>query len=109
MQCLITRHPELTILPGHDLPIVRNRYLTRYELLERLNHYIDMCINYGECFLRHDEAQLCRDTNETLRKELVEEILMARISSNMDKIMSSLFRDISFRKGNKKWFTPPQK
>ena len=56
MQCLITMHPELTILPGDNLPIVRNRYLTCYELLERLNHYIDLCIRYGECFLRHKEA-----------------------------------------------------
>ena len=102
MQHLITMHRELTILPGDDLPIVRNRYLTCYELLERLNHYIDRCIKYGECFLRHKEAQLCMDTNETLRKELVQEILMARISSNMDKIVNSLLKDISFRKGNKK-------
>ena len=106
MQRLITRHLELTILPGDDLPIVRNRYLTCYELLERLNHYIDLCIRYGECFLRHEEAQLCMDTNETLRKELVQEILMARISSNMDKIMNSLLKDISFRKGNKKVIYP---
>ena len=109
MERLITRHPELTILPGDDFPIVRNRYLTRYELLERLNHYIDLCMRYGECFLRHKEAQLSRDTNETLRKELVEEILMARISNNMDKIMASLFRDNSFRKGNKKVTYPTPK
>ena len=78
--------PELTILPEDDLSIVRNRYLTHYELLERLNHYIDLCIRYGEYFLRHEEAQLCMDTNETLRKELEKEILMARISNIMDKI-----------------------
>ena len=109
MEHLITRHPELTILPGDDLPIVRKRYLSCYKLLERLNHYIDLCIRYGECFLRHKEAQLSRDTNETLRKELVEEILMARISSNMDKIMASLLRDNSFRKGNKKATYPTPK
>ena len=109
MQCLITMHPELTILPGDDLPIVRNRYLTCYELLERLNHYIDLCIRYGECFLRHKEAQLCMDTNETLRKELDQEILMARISSIMDKIVNSLLKDISFRKGNKKAIYPTPK
>ena len=44
MECLIARHPELTILPGDNLPIVRNRYLSHYELQERLNHYIDLCI-----------------------------------------------------------------
>ena len=109
MQCLITMHPELTILPGDNLPVVRNRYLTCYELLERLNHYIDLCIRYRECFLRHEEAQLCMDTNETLRKELDQEILMQRISSIMDRIMNSLIKDISFRKNNKKVIYPTLK
>ena len=109
MECLITRHLELIILPEDHLPIVRNRYLSCYKLLERLNHYIDLCINYGECFLRHEEVQLSRDTNVTLRKELAEEILMARISSNMYKIMVQLFRDNSFRKGKKKATYPTPK
>ena len=93
------------------ITVLRKRvmYLSHYELLERLNHYIDLCIMYGECFLRHEEAQLSRDMRETLRKELAEEILMARISSNMDKIMAQLFRDNSFRKGNKKATYPTPK
>ena len=49
------------------------------------------------------------DTNETLQKELDQEILMARISSIMDKIMNSLLKDISFRKGNKKAIYPTPK
>ena len=32
MECLIDRHPELVILPGDDLPIVRNIYLSCWEL-----------------------------------------------------------------------------
>ena len=109
MQCLITMHPELTILPGDDVPIVRNRCLSCYELLERLNHYVDLCVMYAECFLRHEEAQLSRDMRERLRKELNKKILMARVSSNMDKIMAQLFRDNKFRKGNKKATCPTPK
>ena len=48
-------------------------------------------------------------TNETLRKELDQEILMARISSITEKIMNSLLKDISFRKGNKKAIYPTPK
>ena len=75
----------------------------------RLHHYIDLCIRYGECVLRHEEAQLCMDTNERLRKELDQEILMQRISSIMDKIINSLLKDISFRKSNKKVIYPTPK
>ena len=32
MQSLVQTQPELTILPGDDVPLVRDRYLTRYEL-----------------------------------------------------------------------------
>ena len=103
MQCLIT------ILPGDGIPIVRNRYLSCYELLERLNHYTDLCVIYGECFLRHEEAQLSREMRERLRKELNEEILMTRVSSNMDKIMAQLIRDNKFRKANKKATYPTPK
>ena len=102
MQCLITTHTELAILPGDDIPIVRNRYLSCYKLLERLNHYTDLCVIYGECFLRHEEAQLSREMRERLRKELNKEILMTRVSSNMHKIMAQLIRDNKFRKANKK-------
>ena len=109
MECLIARHLELSILPGDDLPIVRNRYLSCYELKERLHHYIDLCIRYGECTLRHEEAHLCMDTNERLRKELDQEILMRRISSIMDKVFNSLLKDISFRKSNKKVIYPTPK
>ena len=70
MQHLVTTQPELTMLPGDNVPIVRGRYLSRYELLERLNHYADLCVIYGECFLRHEEAQLSREREEILRKEL---------------------------------------
>ena len=53
MQCLVTTQPELAILPGDDVPLIRDRYLSHHELLDRLNHYIDLCVMYGECFLRH--------------------------------------------------------
>ena len=106
MQHLITTQPELTILPGDDVPLVRGRYLSCYELLERLNHYINLCVMYGECFLRHEEAQLSRERDEILRTEMHEEILMSRISSNMDKILGQLIRDNKFRKANKKLMYP---
>ena len=109
MQRLVPTHSELTILPGDDVPLVRNRYLSCYKLLERLNHHTDLCVIYGECFLRHEEAQLSRETGERLRKELNEEILMSRVSSNMDKIMGQLIRDKKFRKANKKLTYPTPK
>ena len=31
VQSLVQTQPELTILPGDDTPLVRDRYLTRYE------------------------------------------------------------------------------
>ena len=109
MQHLVTTQPELTILPRDDIPIVRSRYLSHYELLERLNHYTDLCVIYGECFLRHEEAQLSREMGERLRKELHEEILMSRVSSNMDKILGQLIRDNKFKKANKKSTYPTPK
>ena len=106
MQRLVTTQPELATLPGDDVPLIRNRYLSRYELLDRLNHYIDLSVMYGECFLRHEEAQLSRERDEILRKEMHEEILMSRISSNMDKLLGQLIRDNKFRKANKKVMFP---
>ena len=64
---------------------------------------------YGECFLRHEEAQLSRERDEILRKEMHKEILMSRISSNMDKILGQLIRDNKFRKANKKSMYPTPK
>ena len=89
--------------------MIRERYLPHYELLDRLNHYIDLCVMYGECFLRHKEAQLSRERDEILRKELHKEILMSRISSNMDKLLGQLIRDNKFRKANKKVMYPTPK
>ena len=51
MQSLVTTQLELTILPGDDIPLIRDRYLTCYELIERLAHYVDLCVMYGECVL----------------------------------------------------------
>ena len=76
MQHLVTTQPELAILPGDDVPLIRDRYLSRHKLLDRLNHYIDLCVMYGECFLRHEEAQLSRERDEIMRKEMHKEILM---------------------------------
>ena len=109
MQSLVTTQPELAILPGDDVPLIRDRYLTRYELYERLNHYIDLCVMYGECFLRHENTQLSGERDEILRKEMHEEILMSRISSNMDKLLGHLSRDNKFRKTNKKVMYPTTK
>ena len=106
MQRLVTTQEELTMLPEDDIHIVRGRYLSHYELLERLNHYTDLCVIYGECFLRHEEAQLSRERDKILRKELHEEILMSRVSSNMDKILGQLIRDNKFRKANKELTYP---
>ena len=76
MQSLIQTQPELTILPGDDTPLVRDRYLTRYELIERLSNYVDLCVLYGESVLRHESAQLHGDRDEILRKEMHEGTLM---------------------------------
>ena len=102
MQSLIQTQPKLTILPGDDIPLVRNRYLTRYELIERLANYVDLCVLYGESILRHENAQFHGDRDEILRKEMHEDTLMQRISSNMDKLLAHIQRDIKFRKANKK-------
>ena len=48
MQSLIQTQPELTILPGDDIPLVRDRYLSRNELIERLSNYVDLCVLYAE-------------------------------------------------------------
>ena len=106
MQSLIQTQPELTILPGDDVPLVRDRYLTRYELIERLAHYVDLCVLYGESILRHENAQLYGDRDEILRKEMHEDTLMQRISSNMDKLLGHMQRDNKFRKANKKTLYP---
>ena len=102
MQSLVQTQPELTILPGDDIPLVRDRYLTRYELIERIAHYVDLCVLYGESVLRHESAQLHGDRDQILRKEMHEDTLMQRISSNMDKLLGHMQRDIKFRKANKK-------
>ena len=102
MQSLIQTQPELTILPGDNTPSVRDRYLTRYELIERLSNYVDLCVLYGESILRHESAQLHGDRDEILKKEMHEGTLMQRISSNMDKLLAHIQRDIKFRKANKK-------
>ena len=82
--------------------MVRDRYLTRYELIERLANYVDLCVLYGESILRHESAQLHGDRDEILRKEMHEGTLMQRISTNMDKLLGHMQRDIKFRKANKK-------
>ena len=102
MQSLIQTQPQLTILPGNDIPLVRDRYLTRYELIERLANYVDLCVLYAESTLRHESAQLHGDRDEILRKEMHKDTLMQRISSNMDKLLAHIQRDIKFRKANKK-------
>ena len=101
--------PELTILPGDDIPLVRDRYLSRNELIERLSNYVDLCVLYSESTLRHESAQLHRDRDEILRKEMHEETLMQRISSNMDKLLAHMQRDIRFRKANRKIQYPTPK
>ena len=106
MQSLIQTQPELTILPGDDIPLVRDRYLTRYELIEGLSNYVDLCVLYRESILRHESAQLHGDRDEILRKEMHEDTLMQRISSNMDKLLAHMQRDIKFRKANKKILYP---
>ena len=109
MQSLVQTQPELTILPGDDIPLVRGRYLTRYELIERLENYVDLCVLYAESALRHESAQLHGDRDEILKKEMHEETLMQRISSNMDKLLAHMQRDIKFRKANRKIQYPAPK
>ena len=109
MQSLVQTQPELTILPGDDIPFVRNRYLSRNELMERLSNYVDLCVLYAESTVRHESAQLHRDRDEILRKEMHEETLMQRISSNMDKLLAHIQRDIRFRKANRKIQYPTPK
>ena len=109
MQSLIQTQPELSILAGDDVPLVRDRYLTRYELIERLSNYVDLCVLYGESVLRHENAQLYGDRDEILRKEMHEDTLLQRISSNMDKLLAYIQRDIKFRKANKKIQYPTPK
>ena len=109
MQSLVQTQPELTILPGDDIPLVRGRYLTRYELIERLENYVDLCVLYAESALRHESTQLHGDRDEILKKEMHEETLMQRISSNMDKLLAHMQRDIKFRKANRKVQYPTPK
>ena len=109
MQSLVQTQPELTILPGDNIPLVRDRYLTRYELIERLANYVDLCVLYAESTLRHESAQLHGDRDEILRKEMHEDTLMQRISSNMEKLLAHIQRDIKFRKANKKIQYPTPK
>ena len=109
MQSLIQTQPELTILPGDDIPLVRDRYPSRYELIERLSNYVDLCVLYAESALRHESAQLHGDRDEILRKEMHKETLMQRISSKMDKLLAHMQRDIRFRKANRKIQYPTPK
>ena len=68
MQSLIQTQPELTILPGDDTPLVRDRYLSRNELIERLLNYVDLCVMYAESAVRHESAQLHGDREEILKE-----------------------------------------
>ena len=88
MQSLVQTQPKLTILPGDDSSLVRDRYLSRNELIERLSNYVDLCVMYAESAVRHESAQLHDDREEILRKETHEETLMQRLSSNMDQTVS---------------------
>ena len=67
---------------------------------------VDLCVLYGESVLRHENAQLHRDRDEILRKEMHEDTLMQRISTNMDKLLGHMQRDNKFRKANKKILYP---
>ena len=109
MQSLVQTQPELTILPGDNTPLVRDRYLSRNELIERLSNYVDLCVMYAESTVRHESAQLHGDREEILRKETHEETLMQRLSSNMDKLLAHMQRDIRFRKTNRKIQYPTPK
>ena len=68
-----------------------------------------LCVLYAESALRHESAQLHRDREEILRKEMHEETLMQRLSSNMDKLLAYIQRDIRFRKANRKIQYPTPK
>ena len=81
MQSLVQTQPELTILPGDNTPLVRDRYLTRYELIERLANYVDLCVLYGESVLRHESAQLHGDRESILRHE------SAQLHGDRDEIL----------------------
>ena len=109
MQSFVQTQPELTILPGDDTPLIRDRYLSRNELIERLSNYVDLCVMYTESAVRHESAQLHGDRDEILRKETHEETLMQRLSSNMDKLLAHMQRDIRFRKTNRKTQYPTPK
>ena len=109
MQSLIQTQPELTLLPGDDTPVVRDRYLSRNELIERLSNYVDLCVMYAESAVRHESAQLHGDREEILRKEVHKETLMQRLSNNMDKLLAHMQRDIRFRKTNRKIQYPTPK
>ena len=89
--------------------MVRDRYLSKNELTERLSNYVDLCVMYAESTLRHESAQLHGDRDEILRKETHEATLMQRISSNMDKLLVHIQRDIRFRKANRKIQYPTPK
>ena len=89
--------------------MVRDRYLSRYELIERLSNYVDLCVLYAESAHRHESAQLHGDRDEISRKEMHEETLMQRISGNMDKLLTHMQRDIRFRKTNRKIQYPTPK
>ena len=58
MRGLREKNAELAILPGDELPMVSNRYLTCWELVERLSHYEDLCIRYGECVLKFEHSSM---------------------------------------------------
>ena len=109
MQSLAQTHPMLTRLPGDDTPLVRDRYLTRQELTDYLSSYVDLCVAYAKSAVRHESAQLEGDRDEILRKETHKETLMQRLSSNMDKLLAHMQRDVRFRKTNKKTQYPTPK
>ena len=109
MQSLVQTQPEQTILPGDNTHLIRDRYLTRDELTDSLADYVELCALYAESILKHENAQLHGDRDEILRREMHEETLMRRISSNMDKLLAYMQIDIKFRKANKKALYPVPK
>ena len=64
---------------------------------------------YAESAVRHESAELHGEREEILRKETHEETLMQRLSSNMDKLLAHMQRDIRFRKANRKIQYPTPK
>ena len=48
MQSLVQTQPKLTILPGDDIPLVRDRYLSRDKLIERLKLCRPLCTVFRE-------------------------------------------------------------